>query len=161
MVDHLLRQLALIHFSFTTNTEGLTHEDSLQQPAGGGNCLNWVAGHLVASRNTILGILGQEKVWGETEEERYARGSEPITSSEDALSFAKIRTDFDTAQRRIVAGLQSISPEALKAPAPFSIVGDPDEKIASLLAGLIFHDAYHVGQTGVLRRILGKDGGVT
>jgi len=161
VVDHLLRQLALIHVSFTRNTEGISQEESLRQPQEGGNCLNWVAGHMVASRDIILGILGQEKVWGETEEERYARGSEPITSSEDALSFAKIQADFETAQRRIVAGLRSISPEALAAPAPFSVVGDPDEKVISLLASLIFHDAYHVGQTGTLRRFLGQDGAIS
>ena len=29
------------------NLEGLTHEESLVQPQPGGNCLNWIVGHLV------------------------------------------------------------------------------------------------------------------
>ena len=32
------------------------------------------------------------------------------------------------------------------------------EAVGSLLAGLLFHEAYHVGQTGVLRRLIGMDG---
>lgn len=29
------------------NVAGLTHEESLIQPRPGGNCLNWVMGHLL------------------------------------------------------------------------------------------------------------------
>ncbi len=35
------------------------------------------------------------------------------------------------------------------------------ETVGTLLAGLVFHDAYHVGQTGLLRRIAGHAGVLT
>ena len=38
-------------------TEGLSHEDSLIQPPFRGNCLNWVLGHIVATRNQIMTLL--------------------------------------------------------------------------------------------------------
>ena len=62
------------------------------------------------------------------------------------------------AQDSILAGLDAITPEALAAPAPLSPGGNPDETVGSLLAGLVFNEAYHSGQLGVLRRAAGKDG---
>ena len=38
-------------------TEGLTHQESLLQPQPGGNCLNWVVGHLVGNLVIILSVL--------------------------------------------------------------------------------------------------------
>ena len=51
-----------------------------------------------------------------------------------------------------------VTDEALAAEAPFSPTDNPDETIGSLLAGLSFHEAYHAGQIGLLRRIVGKQG---
>ncbi len=45
------------------NLDGVTHEESLIQPEGGGNCLNWVLGHIVATRDNAIRLLNQEPVW--------------------------------------------------------------------------------------------------
>ncbi|MEO8090106.1 MAG: hypothetical protein ABI703_07410 [Gemmatimonadales bacterium] len=37
-----------------------------------------------------------------------------------------------------------------------ALTGDPDETVGSNLATLVFHQAYHVGQTGGLRRVAGS-----
>jgi hypothetical protein len=37
--------------------EGLTNEDSLRQLPFHGNCLNWVLGHIVVSRDSVLETL--------------------------------------------------------------------------------------------------------
>ena len=36
------------------NLDDVTNDESLLQPPGAGNCLNWVLGHIVAARNTVL-----------------------------------------------------------------------------------------------------------
>src|SRR5258707_13686376 len=64
-------------------TAGLTHADSLLQPAMRGNCLNWVLGHIAASRNVILRMLGEEPVLTVEYAERYKRGSEPVLGAEE------------------------------------------------------------------------------
>ncbi len=46
------------------------------------------------------------------------------------------------------------------AKAPFSPKDDENETVGSLLAGLAFHEAYHTGQLGILRRVSGADGAV-
>jgi uncharacterized damage-inducible protein DinB len=58
------------------------------------------------------------------------------------------------------AGLSTLTAEAMGQPAPFSPSGNPDETVGSLVATVIFHQAYHSGQTGVLRRVSGKKGAI-
>jgi uncharacterized damage-inducible protein DinB len=58
------------------------------------------------------------------------------------------------------AGLADVQAETLGRPAPASPTGNPDETIGSLLATILFHQAYHSGQTAVLRRLVGKPGAI-
>ncbi len=53
-------------------------------------------------------------------------------------------------------GLAQVTEDQLSQKAPISPTENPDETIGSLLSTFAFHDAYHIGQTGVLRRIVGK-----
>lgn len=41
--------------------------------------------------------------------------------------------------------------------APFSPSGNPDETVGSLMGVLVFHETYHVGQVGMMRRLAGLD----
>ncbi len=46
-------------------SDGLGHEDSLVQTEFNINCFNWVVGHLVASRDDLLTLVGGERVMTE------------------------------------------------------------------------------------------------
>ena len=50
---------------------------------------------------------------------------------------------------------------SLAARPPRNLTGDPDDTVGSQLATFVFHECYHVGQTGVLRRVVGKSGVIT
>lgn len=139
------------------NLESLTHEESLVQPQPAGNCLNWIVGHILANRAGILGLLGQDPVWNEEEAAPYLRGSEPLTDPAIAKNLDEMVALLETAQDSILAGLSEISEESLQAPAPS---GKEGETVETGLAGLVFHEAYHVGETGVLRRLLGHEGAI-
>ncbi len=69
-------------------------------------------------------------------------------------------TARDEAAERIGAGLAGLTSKALDAPAPPSPNNDPGETVRPLLALVFFHQAYHAGQTGILRRIAGKAGAI-
>jgi hypothetical protein len=58
------------------------------------------------------------------------------------------------------AGLAAIDPETFDDPVPESPTGNPDETVRSLMSTVMFHQAYHAGQTAVLRRIAGKEGAI-
>jgi hypothetical protein len=131
-------------------TAGLTHQDSLRQLPFQGNCLNWVLGHILTNRNKVLLLLDEPPLWGEAESTPYQSGSEPITSpSEKVYPLEKILSDLDQSQERLVAALKRVSPEALE-----KVVGE--KTVGQQLAGLHFHEAYHTGQTELLRQLAGK-----
>jgi len=158
LVQTLAVQSSYTHWVFNKTLDGITHPESLTQPAPAGNCLNWVAGHITATRMSTLELLGRESVWGQEWRDRYKRGSDAVTVGDDAADFADIIQAFNAAQDLVISGLSELTQERLDEPAPFSPGNDPDETVGSLLAGLVFHESYHCGQLGVLRRLLGKDG---
>lgn len=142
------------------NTAGLTQEDSLLQPRPAGNCLNFIIGHLVNVYDKVLPLVGQEPVMGDAVA-RYERGSPPIRAATEALQLDDLLAAFDTQTERFQAGLATLTPEALERPMPGpDSGGELTETTRSLLSTILFHQAYHAGQTGVLRRIAGKPGAI-
>ena len=139
------------------NLEGLTHEESLFQPQPAGNCLNWIVGHILANRSGILGLLGKDPVWNEEEAKPYQRGSEPLTDPALAKDLNELVAMLENSQESILTGIAEISAEGLQAPAPS---GKEGETVETGLAALVFHEAYHVGETGILRRLLGHAGAI-
>lgn len=156
----LRHQVGMVHGVVRMNTAGITQQDSLAQPHPGGNCLNWVLGHLMWVYDSMLPLLGQEPVMPAGTLARYARGSAPITDPAEALDVAELLAAWDTAAQRVDAGLAGVTAEKLDQPAPTSPSNNPDETVRTLLTTVLFHQAYHAGQTGVLRRVAGKPGAI-
>jgi len=149
----LQRLFDVNHQALQLNVEGLSHEDSLLQPHPGGNCLNWVAGHIVATRNDVLRLLGQEPIWSAEDAAHYKRGSKPIQSAAGARPFESILTDFARSQERVRAGIGNLSSESMAEKRGDSTLG-------MALHFLQFHEAYHIGQAALLRRMAGKEGAI-
>jgi len=154
----LREQVQAINGTLRANTQGLTQEDSLMQPAPGGNCLNWIVGHLMDTWDLVLPLVGQQPVLGREALARYKRGSAALNDSNEAMPLSDLLAACDEAARRMDAGLATLTLEKLDEPAPFSPRNKPDETMRSLLSIVIFHQGYHAGQTGLLRRIAGKEG---
>jgi hypothetical protein len=154
----LAHQLELSSQVLGRNLEGLSQEDSLVGPQKGGNCLNWVVGHLTRSRNMAIGLLEQRQPFPMEDFNAYDdRGGVPF-SRQTALPTGELMRRFKALQEPLVQAISRIPPEALAAPAPFSPTGNPNETMETLLVAFVFHESYHVGQTGLLRRVAGKEG---
>ncbi len=140
--------------------EGLTQAECLLQPSPGGNCLNWVVGHVLAIYGQMLPVLDQLPVLPPEILARYHRGSAPITQDAEALDVAALMKALDESCQRFDAGLAVLTRERIDAPAPFSPSGNPDETVGSLLTTICWHQAYHAGQMGLLRRLASKTGAI-
>jgi hypothetical protein len=150
----------LLAFLFNINyevvkqqTDGLSHEDSLLQLPFRGNCLNWVLGHLIISRDSILKVLEETEVWSEEIAAPYLREADPITAENNNLAqpLENILTAFDLSHQRLMAAFERITPEDLAAPK------SERSSIGKWIAFLQFHESYHVGQTELLRQLAGKN----
>jgi uncharacterized damage-inducible protein DinB len=142
------------------NVDGITQEESLIHPQPAGNCLNWVLGHLVFVYNMILPLVKQKPVGNAEQLKRYDRGTAPLTNAAEASDINELMKLWDESVDRFDAGLASLTPEELDAKAPISPRKDPNETVRSLLGLVTFHQAYHAGQLGLLRRVAGKPGAI-
>jgi hypothetical protein len=157
-VTALKIQLGLTHRVVMKSLQDITQEESLRAPQGGGNCLNWVMGHLIGSRQKMLELLGRESFWSREQLQRYRRGAPPMSDGDDAADFGSLLRDFDACQEPLLEALDAATPARLATCVPGSPFGHHGETVGSVLAGLVFHEAYHVGQTGLQRRLLGREG---
>ncbi len=144
------------------NVLGIDHEESLKQPQSEGNCLNWIAGHILSSRTSILETLGEKPFLSEEEEKAYRRGSEPLKLGDEGVDFDKLRAGLMQSGGIIVSKLNSLEDDYMEAEIDPKEVPIPTEEPTrnGLLTFLLYHEAYHVGQLGMGRRLLGKEGAI-
>lgn len=153
-------QARIIDQVLRLNLAEINHEESLIQPRPAGNCMNWVLGHLIFVYQRIFPLLGQEPVIAGNTLDRYRRGSAPLDGPAEALPWRDLTAAWNEVVNRVDAGLAGLSAETLDSPAPYSPAGNPDETVRSLLGTVLFHQAYHTGQAGLLRRLVGKKGAI-
>ena len=159
LIDTFRHQARMTRYVVGMNLDGITQAESLVQPREHGNCANWVLGHLVYTYNRSLPLLGQEPVRN-PDVARYERGSSPLLDASEARDIGELLEAWNVASERMDAGLAQLDPDTLDAAAPFSPSNNPDETVRSLISTVLFHQAYHAGQTGLLRRIAGKEGAI-
>lgn len=159
-IEILMTQFGYNEYALRTNTADMNHQQSCIQPAPAGNCINWIVGHILSTRNKVLQLVDQKPIWSSDEAGWYATGSKPIVDPESALPFDRMFKDLATSQTRIMEGLRKIGAEGLAKNVPPEMAGDKKVTVGNYLAGLAFHEAYHAGQTGIIRRLVGKDGAI-
>ncbi len=147
--DIIIRYFKLNHQVLRMQTKDLTHEESLLTPPFRANCLNWVLGHIVVYRGQALALLGREPVWNEERSAPYNRESEPL-QAQDALPLEQILADLEVTQERLAAALDGLTAEDLERPVD-------DRTLAQRLTFAYWHEAYHAGQTELLRQLTGVD----
>ncbi len=76
------------------------------------------------------------------------------------MPFAELADAWSEVTARVDAGLAGLDPAALAAPAPPGPGTGPGDTLGTLIGTTLFHQAYHAGQLGVLRRVAGKRGAI-
>lgn len=142
---------------FTTNDDlalraldGLTHKQLWEAPTERNNAMLWIAGHLVQTRALLLGLLGEpfDTGWGE----RFSRGAK-IGDANGYPSRDEIEKAMRDVSQRLQAKLAALDDAALAQPPSMDLPGA--KTIADQVALFAFHDTYHVGQMGYIRKALG------
>jgi hypothetical protein len=151
----LLVQYRFAHSALDRNLDGISGGECLASPEAGGNCINWIVGHLLSSRNGVHGLLGLDPAWPESmgASDAYQRGTTGF-QPEQAVPLNQLRAALGQSQTAVVAALEQIKPERLAERATETMT------VGERLAFLGFHESYHIGQTGLLRRVLGKAGAI-
>jgi hypothetical protein len=131
------------HF-LTKNLEGVTEREAKLPLGREGACVSWILGHIVYWRQEILAMLGEEKGW-DPDANRGYRGASRKEPAADPRPWSELVELYVTSHLTLMRTLER---------------GEPAPPIAADLAQLAVHEAYHIGQIGLGRRVLGLPGAI-
>jgi len=158
--NDLAKMYEFSYAAMNRNLQDLSNEDSLVLPESGGNCLNWALGHVVAARGTILMLAGTPPVLTGEQLAVYQRGSHP-EGTDGFVDLATLRGWLSDTQQQLIPALAALSEEDLNRPVPEEQRRPPlTGSIGDALIRLHYHEGYHNGQIGLLRRLAGKEGAI-
>ena len=117
------------------------------------NHIKWLAGHLTATRYGMkdFGNVQGEDPYGEM----FGHGK-AIENRDDYPSLESIKSNWNAISGPIAEGLKNLPQEVLDGASPAQVPVN-DETLGGFLTFLMHHEAYHIGQIGILRKYAGKD----
>ncbi len=137
------------------NCEGITNEESLIEPKGGAHSFNWVLGHFVRTRNDILDFIWKKPLYEKSKFEIYTpKDFDP----KKAVDIQELQRSFNALQSEMKNGIEAMTVEKLTQQTSMVPGKEPNDTIGSVLATILWHEAYHAGQLGIIRRVVGKPG---
>lgn len=112
----------------------------------------WILGHLAAMRMRVVGLLGgeaPEAAWTAA----FGRGSSPADMPD--LDPTVLLEAFQHAHRKAEPLWDGVTAARLAEPLGRTLP-DGSDTLGGALRFLLWHEAYHLGQLGMMRRLAGK-----
>jgi uncharacterized damage-inducible protein DinB len=156
--NDLTRMFAFNAYTVRKNMENVSNDESLVVPDEGRNSINWILGHIVATRAGLLQMVGGASIW-ETAALKVYRDREQTTSAETSWPVDEILTAFDESQQAIEQWIAESDPRLNEIAGGEGFL-EEDETWGNRVAFFALHEAYHAGQIGMLRRLVGKEGAI-
>lgn len=157
----LLAQYDLHNVLFNNVIANISDEESNTCVADPMNCVKWLAGHLLWANANLANIGGTkvEVLWRDHFHTKQGGSAEDFNAPKSKLpTLQEIKNKWNEDALVIRKGLESIPEEALNSTieAKHPILNF-DNTLAGLWAFINHHQAYTIGQIGILRRGLGKE----
>lgn len=163
MKNHLLSQFDFHHRLYNNVLEDITDAESNARLHGDTNLnhVKYLAGHLLNTQYglALLSGLQIQPKWNDL----FAPAGQSRARDDIAYpDLDTVRSEWNAMHQDIHDGLDALSPEALHAaaPEPLGSFFADDTTFGNSAAGVWaffnHHQAYHIGQLGLLRRGLGK-----
>jgi uncharacterized damage-inducible protein DinB len=132
------------------NLEGLSGTDFLVRVGEDGMHLNWLLGHVLHARMQLLRELGG-----------FAHPDEPLLGVAYARDTRASNAEtFPTRILRDALRENQTVLETTLGETDLTQPGPVQGSLADRAAFMAWHETYHVGQSGVLRRLTGKTGAI-
>ncbi len=157
----MLPELAATASTFAFNGRSLKglvkdfgEEDWSIQDACGHNP-KWIVGHLATYRHRVLGLMGlpdPAAPWAAV----FARGTTSTDVPGD-VDMQEVIASFQAAQVLMADRWEALTQEDLAIPTGRKLP-DGSEDVGGAIRFLAWHETYHLGQLGLLRRMAGRPG---
>jgi len=104
---------------------------------------------------------GEPAVLTDEEAACYRRGSAALRDAGNAVDLARLKSALEETQQRLIPALQALSDATLSAEVPEQFRRPPlVGTVGQALTKLGYHEGYHNGQIGLLRRMAGKEAAI-
>ena len=152
-IAHVLGLMDIVDNLYAKALYGLDPAELTRAPTENANPMVWMAGHLAQTRVRLARLLGVERdvPWPSL----FQRGSPPPESAAYP-ALADIRREWEQAGIALRTRLQGMS-EAELYGALEARIPSTDGTLEGAVVFALFHEGYHVGQMGYVRRTLGRD----
>jgi hypothetical protein len=148
----LAAQLGLQSKLFLNCLDGVSEDAALVRPGDAANHMAFIAAHLVDARHWLARIVGLRA--DNPFAERLA-GARSIDDLEECPTVAESRDAWRALAQPLEAHLEHIDGSVLDQTSQtrFPIA---DKSLVGTVAFLVHHEAYHIGQLALLRRVVGS-----
>jgi uncharacterized damage-inducible protein DinB len=122
------------------------------QPNGQGNSIMWIVGHITQTRAGLLSLLGEHAStgWGDLFRRGAQRQDPSVYPQPQAIKAAGIDLT-----KRLWTKLETLTDDELAVPINAAVKLPNVNTVVEALAFFAFHEAYHVGQLGYVKKALG------
>ncbi len=150
---YVIAQFNINYLATNLNLSGIDEAKSLISTEKSGNSINWILGHIIATRLKIFTQLGVNVETSDFKEETYRQGIEDTEKIEyNSLDYLKNLNK--TIQDRLLDIFNNLTDKQ------YGRIGDNNKDLAEELLYKSFHESYHIGQLGILRHSIGLKGAI-
>ena len=129
---------------FNNALENLTEDLALRRASNNSNHMNWLLGHVLHCRFMLAGMIGLSEInpfgktyWTAIDDKPYP----PVNEISGQLRLIS---------KKLIEKLSSIPDEEMDAKP-----GVDQSSLADIISFFAYHEAYHLGQIGIVRKMIG------
>jgi hypothetical protein len=152
-IAHVLGLMDVVDNLYAKALHDLEPGELTRTPFDNANPMVWMAGHLAQSRVRLARLLGveQEVPWPSL----FKRDAS-APGSEEYPPLAEIRRAWDIAGEALRTRLRAMTDGDLHGDLQVKIPST-DGTLRGAIVFALFHEGYHIGQMGYVRRALGRE----
>ena len=137
---------------FYNSIDGISEETAQKRPNSNSNHIAWIAGHTLSARYTLANVCGVPDK--EPFPELFLHGKS--IEAGDYPSLEEMKVHWKIISEKLLSRLKEIDEKTLNGNAPFKLPVD-DPTVRGTIAFFVHHEAYHIGQLSLVRKIFGSD----
>ena len=150
-ISAVIDQLNLQTRLFKNVVSEIKDADASKRFTDSTNHVAWLAGHTVSTRYMLANMFGVKA--SEPYPELFANGK-GLDATATYPSLSELTKDWDSISASVISRLNELSDSDIAAAAPFPLpVADATMK--GFVSFIAHHEAYTIGQLGLLRRLNG------
>ena len=154
--EMLISQFDFNQMVLTRLLSDVSHDESLKPTSVEGKCINSLLGHILAARSDLLNQLQCRSHWNDDDAAPY-RTNEGRFEVSRAHNLDRLKTVLDDSYALLCGAIKASRP-TLDDMSPLPTATGRKLTWGQRAGSYICHEAYHAGQIGLMRRLLGKPG---